>query len=892
MLTADAFARWCIDVGLSTEARSTVAAIRGSRPSRRVNNRHRNVIGRFPSQKMGVTIQFESHTVELATIFELEHDSRVLEYYDQPPRLKLVYQSIHGRGVSVWHTPDFFVLRQGSAGWEECKPAARLEQLADKSPGRYVLVEGVWRCPPGEAVAHELGLYYRFRSSADIDWVFQRNLRFLSDYLVDERLVVDGSARNEILSIVPETGFVTLANLIATIQIAKADDVFGLIAQRQLFVELSAAALAEPARVRVFRDLAASQDLSALSVTRPCDEGFEYTVGTPIEWDGRMWSVANVGEQSIALVSATRHLVEITRQSFNTLVLARAIVAVPSRDGTRDPAQDLLDKAHPDDLAEALDRLRLIERYRNGDQPVSPARRTLQAWATRFNRAERAFGVGIVGLLPHRRGRGNHAPRLAAETRELMIEFIRTRYETPRHVAKKRVYEALVLECDQRNLQPPSFKTVCRHIRARAGVEQLRARSGKRAAYSTEPFIFTLEAATPRHGDRPFEIVHIDHTELDIELVDSETGKNLGRPWATFVSDAFSRRLLAVVCLYDPPSYRTCLVALRLLVRRHNRFPDTVVVDNGKEFDSVYFETLLARFHAIKKSRPPGAPRFGSVCERLFGTSNSELIHTLQGNTQIARAPRAATGKLAPKRQAVWTLPELDRVVSEWAYDVYDTREHPALAASPRRTFDTALARSGARASRLVPYDEAFRMLTLPSTPKGTARVVAGRGILVRAVYYWAINDAFRSPHVEGTDVPVRYDPFDVGVAYAYVDAHWVRCISEHYVELRDRSEREVQLASLELRKRREVPIRQQREAVRQLASFLGSATATEAIQLQRLRDREARSVLSSEVVGGAATPEAAARESGSRARPTPKRKPRASQVKDALGPLTEYGRY
>jgi hypothetical protein len=31
---------------------------------------------------MGVTIQFESHRVELAFIYEMEHDADVLEYYD------------------------------------------------------------------------------------------------------------------------------------------------------------------------------------------------------------------------------------------------------------------------------------------------------------------------------------------------------------------------------------------------------------------------------------------------------------------------------------------------------------------------------------------------------------------------------------------------------------------------------------------------------------------------------------------------------------------------------------------------------------------------------------------------------------------------------------------
>src|SRR5207247_1926116 len=83
---------------------------------------------------------------------------------------------------------------------------------------------------------------------------------------------------------------------------------------------------------------------------------------------------------------------------------------------------------------------------------------------------------------------------------------------------------------------------------------------------------------------------------LDVELVCSRTGRPLGRPWATFLTDAFSRRLLAFALGFDPPSYRACMLVLRGCVRRHQRLPQTVVVDGGAEFESVYFETLLARY--------------------------------------------------------------------------------------------------------------------------------------------------------------------------------------------------------------------------------------------------------------------------------------------------------
>src|SRR5205823_5647114 len=76
---------------------------------------------RYPSRKMGLTIQFESHRVELPLVYEMEHDPGVLEYYDQPPSIPLAYHAANGRRVSVMHTPDYFVIRQDSAGWVECK---------------------------------------------------------------------------------------------------------------------------------------------------------------------------------------------------------------------------------------------------------------------------------------------------------------------------------------------------------------------------------------------------------------------------------------------------------------------------------------------------------------------------------------------------------------------------------------------------------------------------------------------------------------------------------------------------------------------------------------------------------------------------------------------------
>ena len=164
-----------------------------------------------------------------------------------------------------------------------------------------------------------------------------------------------------------------------------------------------------------------------------------------------------------------------------------------------------------------------------------------------------------------------------------------------------------------------------------------------------------------------------------MESVSSRTGRGLGRTWMAFLlTDAFSRRILAVHLTFDPPSYRSCMMALRECVRRHSRLPQILVADGGREFQSTYFETLLARYEITKKTRPAAKPRFGSVCERLFGIKHA-VSHNPKGNTQMATRARQMTPSVNPKGQAVWSIEDLYRRLTEYAYDIYDTIDHSAL---------------------------------------------------------------------------------------------------------------------------------------------------------------------------------------------------------------------
>lgn len=839
---------WCQRLHLNNEARSLIYRIRTSQPVRAVRSSKGNVRGRYPSRKMGVTIQFESHKNELAFIHEYEHDDDVLEYYDQPSTIKLDYEAANGRRLGVLHTPDFFVIRTAAAGWEECKVEEQLVSLSSRNSNRYAKdAADAWRCPPGEAFAENLGLYYRVRSSREINWYYQRSIEFLDDYLRTDSLRIETNIRNSVLALVTENPGISLTELLNKLEgVCNQDHIFTLLVNGALFINLRDAPLAEPDKVRVFSDRGAADAITQLTQTS-FPHGFNIhsvvnlTVGNTLRWGSNLWVIANIDNSVISLVNEDKDTTEISTNAFEKLVRDGRITGVNSSltSNIHPEVERRIAEADKSTYDQANRRYAIIRAYQSGEPlPVKAnvSERTIRRWISQFRAAHEAYGNGYVGLLQKKRI-GNTNSRLPEASRSLIDEFIENEYETYKQKGKRAAYAAYRLKCERHAILAASYKTFCKSVKRRLRYEQLLRRQGAKSAYREKEFCWRLTQTTPRHGERPLHIAHIDHTELDEELVCSLTGNKLGRAWATFLTDAYSRRL-AVHVTYDPPSYRSCMMIMRECVRRFGRFPQIVVVDGGKEFSGTYFETLLARYECTKKTRPPAESRFGSICERLFNTSNTQFIHNLQGNTQIMRNVRQVTKAINPKQHAVWTLEKLSLYLREWAYEVYDTIEHSSLGHTPRDAFNTGLINTGERTHRLIPYNDEFRIFTLPTTAKGTAKVYPGRGVKINRIYYW--SDAFRHPDAEGKQVSVRYDPFDVGSSFAYVRGQWTKCLSEYPSIFNGRSEREIMIATDELRRRQRLHSSKFNFSATKLAHFLESVEAEEILLRQRLADRAA----------------------------------------------------
>jgi putative transposase len=809
----------------------------------------------YPSKKMHCIIKAESHKVEFAFLLQVEHDDDVLEVWDQPPSIQLEYQDRRGRTQRPLHTADYFLFRYKEAGWVECKPTQELIRQARARTSRYQLDEqGKWRCPPGEAFAAKYGLFYHVYASDQVNWAAQDNWLFLEDYYQDlERLNVPETPLEILYRQVSECPGITLADLREACHDIPADLINIAIASHVLYVDLNHYRLSEPWRTPVFPSRSLARAVVSHSHQTTSAPRITALTGTIVSWAGQPWQISEAEPSRILLTCEGSEPFTLTRSAFDALVQDGKITLPPPpapSNFTR-VGQALLDAARDVDLATAVFRNRVInpDQYDDDEQAQIAERaatipvRTKRYWRQRYREAQEQYGSGLIGLLPQFTHRGrkweaDFAPR------KLIHEVLETHYDTVTRNPKRGAYGEYLKRAEEQQIPPLSPRTFYREVeRHKTVYEQTLAREGKRAAYPFKDYVREQEKTVSRHGNYAWAMAHLDHTELNLILCDSRTGQILGKCWLTLMILSHPRRIAAYYLTFDPPSYRSCLAVLRLCVKRYGRLPSAITVDGGPEFQSVYFEQLLALYRVRKHQRPASEPRFGSPQERLFGSMETEFLYHLLGNTQATQKPRLMTKATDPERQAVWTLPALASRVQQWADEEYETMRHPALGMTPRQAYELSLKRDGERLHKSIEYDETFLRATFPTTRKGTAKVEPGVGVRINYLEYWC--EAMRDPTVEETQVKVRYDPFDVSVGYAYIDGRWRKCDCP-YTEFAGCSERELQLLTEELRKRNRLYAGREHIEVtqKQLAAFRRENSDIETILRQQRHDRETRAAL------------------------------------------------
>ncbi|MCF3948702.1 transposase family protein [Acidiphilium iwatense] len=318
-------------------------------------------------------------------------------------------------------------------------------------------------------------------------------------------------------------------------------------------------------------------------------------------------------------------------------------------------------------------------------------------------------------------------------------------------------------------LMPPSMKALRARVSARSLRERIKARDG--------PAVMNNRLRQVKIGlrpIRPLQIVQVDHTKVDIMLVDDVTRACIGRPWLTAVLDVHTRMVVGLALSLDPPSAAVAGLAvthavlpkeeqladigINLIWPTHG-IPEIIHVDNGAEFHSRAFERGCQQHGIRLEYRPPATPRFGGHIERLMGTLMSR-VHGLPGTTFSNVAVR---GDYQSENRAVLSFREFERILILDVLGPYHNEVHSALGGTPAAAWEDGVAGLSIR----QPADpDAFRLDFLPFEE----RVVRRDGIRLFNVFY---QDGVLAHIVESgsSKLRVKYDPRDLSAVFVELPA-------------------------------------------------------------------------------------------------------------------------
>jgi putative transposase len=348
---------------------------------------------------------------------------------------------------------------------------------------------------------------------------------------------------------------------------------------------------------------------------------------------------------------------------------------------------------------------------------------TIYRWLKKYETADSPRG--LLRRVREDQGKG----RLPEALEQLMDALIDHDYLTQQRRSIQSVYEKLKTEVDQANrtravgepeLPLPGFQTFRRRIYSVEERKRVSKRFGSRTAEALDPILGHYPGAT-----YPLAVVQIDHTRLDIELVDTVHRLPIGNPWITLVMDVFSRVVLGFYISFDNPNAFAAGSALthailpkELWLARHEgqlkltlaqlrtELGDAVIdadapvlqwpcwgkpvlvkMDNAREFRGHMLERALKDAKIDREFRPVLKPRYGGHIERLLGTLLQE-IHTLPGTTFSNPRQR---GDYDSEGRAAITLDAFETWLTAYILGVYHRRTHDSLAATPLAAWEAGL---------------------------------------------------------------------------------------------------------------------------------------------------------------------------------------------------------
>lgn len=279
---------------------------------------------------------------------------------------------------------------------------------------------------------------------------------------------------------------------------------------------------------------------------------------------------------------------------------------------------------------------------------------------------------------------------LSEEQEKVLTDTIEAFYLTKQKHTPAKVIQEVEKLCTKLKIPAPHANTIRSRIKKLDALKKLKARKGSKAARDE---LAPLKGHFPG-ADFPLAVVQVDHTPVDIILVDDIHRQPIGRPWLTLLIDVFSRMVLGFYISFDPPgnlSLGLCLAHAFLPKEKWLAkfdietawpcwgIPRTIHADNAKEFRGNMLQKACKEYGINLEWRPVATPHYGAHIERLLGTLNRE-IHAVSGTTFSNPKER---GEYDSEGQAAMSLAEFEAWFTILCVEAYHQKRHSSLGMPP-----------------------------------------------------------------------------------------------------------------------------------------------------------------------------------------------------------------
>ena len=301
----------------------------------------------------------------------------------------------------------------------------------------------------------------------------------------------------------------------------------------------------------------------------------------------------------------------------------------------------------------------------------------------------------ILALVPKKRGWTTEKTRLSPELDNIIRQAIHTKYLTSLKPSIAKTILEVKLECFKRKIEPPHDNTIRYRIDALNAYEVTKARLGKKAARDK----YEASAGTFPNADYPLAYVQIDHTPLDIEIVDEQYRQTIGRAYLTLAIDIFSRMIAGYHLSLEAPSTTSVAMCISSAILSKKRkllelgvdgdwdiegIMDSVHSDNGADFRTNHLRKACLKYDINWEYRPIGGAKYGGHIERLLGIVNLEM-HVLEGTTKSNIFEK---GTYDSAENACLTFRELEHYIVYWIVNVYHKSKHSTLEIPPQQMWE------------------------------------------------------------------------------------------------------------------------------------------------------------------------------------------------------------